>query len=54
MLKALKGWLPARLIEDAPQAPVVLRSLTAYLRAAVPLLREPAATIERELQLVRP
>ena len=32
----------------------VLRSLTAYLRAAVPLLHEPAATIERELQLVRP
>ena len=32
----------------------VLRSLTAYLRAAVPLLHESAATIERELQLVRP
>src|SRR6185312_4075240 len=30
------------------------RSLTAYLRAAVPVLHEPAATIERELQLVRP
>jgi hypothetical protein len=38
----------------SPQASAVLRSLTAYLRAAVPLLREPAATIERELQLVRP
>jgi hypothetical protein len=38
----------------SPQAPTVLRSLTAYLRAAVPLLHEPAATIERELQLVRP
>jgi hypothetical protein len=38
----------------SPHAPVVLRSLTAYLRAAVPLLREPAATIDRELQLVRP
>jgi sensor histidine kinase YesM len=32
----------------------VLRSLVQYLRAAVPLLHEPAATIERELQLVRP
>ena len=38
----------------SPQAPAVLRSLIAYLRAAVPQLREPAATIERELQLVRP
>ena len=38
----------------SPHAPAVLRSLTAYLRAAVPLLNEPAATIERELQLVRP
>src|SRR6185503_8652625 len=38
----------------SPQASVVLRSLVAYLRAAVPLLHEPAATIERELQLVRP
>jgi hypothetical protein len=38
----------------SPQASAVLRSLTAYLRAAVPLLHEPAATIERELQLVRP
>lgn len=38
----------------SPRAPAVLRSLTAYLRAAVPLLRESAATIERELQLVRP
>jgi LytS/YehU family sensor histidine kinase len=38
----------------SPHASVVLRSLTAYLRAAVPLLHEPAATIERELQLVRP
>ncbi len=33
---------------------MVLRSLTAYLRAAVPLLHEPAATIDRELQLARP
>jgi len=38
----------------SPQASAVVRSLTAYLRAAVPLLREPAATVERELQLVRP
>ena len=38
----------------SPQASAVLQSLTAYLRAAVPLLHEPAATIERELQLVRP
>jgi LytS/YehU family sensor histidine kinase len=38
----------------SPHASAVLRSLVAYLRAAVPQLREPAATIERELQLVRP
>jgi hypothetical protein len=38
----------------SPHASALLRSLTAYLRAAVPLLREPAASIERELQLVRP
>jgi signal transduction histidine kinase len=38
----------------SPHASDVLRSLTAYLRAAVPLLHESAATIERELQLVRP
>jgi hypothetical protein len=38
----------------SPQASAVLRSLTAYLRAAVPLLHEPATTIEREVQLVRP
>jgi signal transduction histidine kinase len=38
----------------SPHASAVLRSLTAYLRAAVPLLHEPVATIERELQLVRP
>src|SRR3954469_19663247 len=38
----------------SPHASAVLRSLTAYLRAVVPLLHEPAATIERELQLVRP
>jgi signal transduction histidine kinase len=38
----------------SPHASSLLRSLTAYLRAAVPLLHESAATIERELQLVRP
>lgn len=38
----------------SPHAPAVLRSLVQYLRAAVPLLHESAATIERELQLVRP
>ena len=38
----------------SPNASAVLRSLTAYLRAAVPLLDESAATIDRELQLVRP
>jgi len=38
----------------SPHASAVLRSLTAYLRAAVPMLNESAATIERELQLVRP
>ena len=38
----------------SPQASAVLGSLVRYLRAAVPQLHEPAATIERELQLVRP
>jgi hypothetical protein len=38
----------------SPHASAVLRSLVQYLRAAVPLLHESAATIERELQLVRP
>jgi LytS/YehU family sensor histidine kinase len=38
----------------SPHASAVLRSLTAYLRAVVPLLHEPAATIEHELQVVRP
>ena len=37
----------------SPQAPAVLRSLIAYLRAAVPRLHEPATTLGRELQLVR-
>ncbi len=38
----------------SPHASPVLRSLIQYLHAAVPLLHEPVATIERELQLVRP
>jgi signal transduction histidine kinase len=36
----------------SPQAPDVLRSLTAYLRAAVPRLNDPATTLGQELQLV--
>jgi hypothetical protein len=45
-----------RALVDAgsPRASPVLGSLIQYLRAAVPLLHEPTATIERELQLVRP
>jgi len=37
----------------SPRASDVLRSLIAYLRAAVPVINEPAATLGRELQLVR-
>ena len=37
----------------SPQAAVVLRSLVAYLRAAVPRLNEPATTLGQELQLVQ-
>jgi signal transduction histidine kinase len=37
----------------SPQASEVLRSLVAYLRAAVPRLNEPATTLGQELQLVR-
>jgi hypothetical protein len=37
----------------APQASEVLRSLIAYLRAAVPRLHESATTLDQELQLVR-
>jgi LytS/YehU family sensor histidine kinase len=37
----------------SPHASSVLRSLVAYLRAAVPLLDEPAPTVGREVQLVR-
>ncbi len=34
----------------SPRASTVLRSLIAYLRAAVPLLHEPATTLEREVR----
>ncbi|HET7498038.1 MAG TPA: histidine kinase, partial [Candidatus Eisenbacteria bacterium] len=37
----------------SPRASEVLQSLIAYLRAAVPRLDEPAATVDQELQLVR-
>lgn len=37
----------------SPQAPRVLDSLIEYLRAAVPRLNRPVATLEQELQLVR-
>jgi LytS/YehU family sensor histidine kinase len=37
----------------SPQASMVLRSLVAYLRAAVPRLNEPATTLGQELELVR-
>ena len=37
----------------SPRASEVLRSLVAYLRAAVPVLHEPTATLGGELQLVR-
>jgi hypothetical protein len=37
----------------SPQASSLLRSLIAYLRAAVPLLNEPAATLDQEVQLAR-
>jgi LytS/YehU family sensor histidine kinase len=37
----------------SPQASVVLRSLVAYLRAAVPRLHETGTTLGRELELVR-
>jgi LytS/YehU family sensor histidine kinase len=37
----------------SPQAPGVLKSLIAYLRAAVPRLNEPATTIGQEVRLVR-
>src|SRR5258706_14957342 len=40
-------------VAGSPQAPQVLDSLIAYLRAAVPRLHEPATTLEQEVQLVR-
>ncbi|MET0230649.1 MAG: histidine kinase [Rhodanobacteraceae bacterium] len=36
----------------SPQAPKVLRSLVAYLRAAVPRLDEPVTTLKQEIELV--
>ncbi|HJT98315.1 MAG TPA: histidine kinase [Rhodanobacteraceae bacterium] len=36
----------------SPQASAVLRNLVAYLRAAVPRLREPVTTLKQELELV--
>jgi len=36
----------------SPRASAVMRSLVAYLHAAVPLLHEPGSTIRREMQLV--
>jgi len=40
-------------ISGSSQAPQVLDSLIAYLRAAVPRLKDPAATLGQELDLVR-
>lgn len=40
-------------IAGSPRAPQVLDSLIAYLRAAVPRLKDPAATLGQELDLVR-
>jgi len=37
----------------SPRASALLRSLVAYLRAAVPLLEKPAATLGQEIELVR-
>jgi sensor histidine kinase YesM len=37
----------------SPQASKVLRTLTAYLRAAVPRINDPVNTLDQELQLVR-
>ena len=37
----------------SPRAAVVLRSLISYLRAAVPLLHDPVATLGQELQMVQ-
>lgn len=40
-------------LAGSPQAPAVLDSLIAYLRAAVPRLRDHHATLSQELELVR-
>lgn len=40
-------------VAGSPQAPAILDSLIAYLRAAVPRLHEPATTVGQELDLVR-
>ena len=40
-------------VSGSPQAAIVLDSLIAYLRAAMPRLQEANATMEQELQLVR-
>jgi hypothetical protein len=40
-------------VSGSPQAATLLDSLIAYLRAAVPRLNEPLATLGQELQLVR-
>ena len=45
--------MQALVAAGSPQASDVLRSLIAYLRAAVPRLNEPATTLEHELQLVQ-
>ena len=46
--------LPISLVESgAPQATQVLKSLIAYLRAAVPRLHETTTTLGSELELVR-
>jgi signal transduction histidine kinase len=39
--------------EGSPQAPAVLRSLVAYLRAAVPRIHDPITTLGQEIELVR-
>lgn len=39
--------------EGSPQASEVLTNLITYLRAAVPRLHDPAATLQQELELVR-
>lgn len=45
--------IQALVLAGSPDAPKVLATLIAYLRAAVPRLQEPVSTLEQELQLVR-